>query len=77
MLIHVVFADNRYDYVKDFILDELIEAQKVARFRRSSGWVTIGKDPIRDRTNKLPFNGIERRSSVVSLYPFNLELGRH
>ncbi len=77
MLIQVIFTDNRYDYVKDFMLDALLESRKVAKFRRSSGWVTIGKDPVRERTDNRPFHGIERRSAVVSLYPITIDLGGH
>ena len=47
MLIQVVYPDDRYDYVKEFILDALIEQGKIRRFRRSSGWVTLGMDPVR------------------------------
>ncbi len=53
MLIQVAYPDNRYDYVKDYILDSLIERRTIARFRRSSGWVTLGLDPI--RTSKRDF----------------------
>lgn len=58
MLIQVNYPDNRFDYVKEKILDTLIEARKIARFRRSSGWVTLGMDPVRtnrrDYTYKTP-----------------------
>ena len=47
MLIHVIRTDNNYDYVKDFMLDLLIASKEIAKFERSSGWVTIGVDPIR------------------------------
>ncbi|HIJ94877.1 MAG TPA: hypothetical protein HPP94_03900 [Desulfuromonadales bacterium] len=47
MLIQVNYPDNRYDYVKEFILDVLIEKHKIKRFRRSSGWVTLGVNPVR------------------------------
>lgn len=47
MLIHVIRANNRFDYIKDFMLDSLIEAREVVKFKRSSGWVTLGTDPIR------------------------------
>jgi hypothetical protein len=47
MLIQVNYPDNRFDYVKENILDSLIETKKISRFRRSSGWVTLGLDPIR------------------------------
>jgi hypothetical protein len=47
MLIHVIRTDNNYDYVKDFMLDLLIASRDILKFKRSSGWVTIGVDPIR------------------------------
>lgn len=48
MLIHVQYKlNNNYDYVKDRMLQVLIESGGIARFRRSSGWVTVGVDPIR------------------------------
>jgi hypothetical protein len=47
VLIHVIRTDNHYDYVKDFMLDLLIASKEILRFERSSGWVTIGVDPIR------------------------------
>ena len=47
MLIQVSYPDNRFDYVKENILDALIESKKITRFRRSSGWVTLGLDPVR------------------------------
>lgn len=58
MLIQVNYPDNRFDYVKENILDILIETKKIARFRRSTGWVTLGVDPVRVAkrayTNKSP-----------------------
>lgn len=65
MLLQIVSEDNRFDYVKDFRLDDLIEARKVKKFRRSTGWVTIGVDPIRTNKNERTFDGIERRASIV------------
>jgi hypothetical protein len=62
MLVQVNWTNNRYDYVKDFMLDSLIEAGVVARFLRSSGWVTIGVDPIRAKSNQYEYNGSERRT---------------
>jgi len=61
MLIQVKHDDDRYDYVKDFMLDVLIETGAIAQFRRSSGWVRIGVDPIRKpRSEK--YAGAERRT---------------
>ncbi|MBU5613474.1 GSU3473 family protein [Geomonas azotofigens] len=60
MLVQVNWTNKRYDYVKDYMLDSLIKAGVVARFLRSSGWVTVGVDPIR-ATSKKNYNGPERR----------------
>jgi len=47
MLIQVIYADNHHDFVKPNILDTLIESNKISKFKRSTGWVTIGMDPVR------------------------------
>ena len=47
MLIQVNYPDNRFDYVKENILDTLIETKQITKFRRSTGWVTLGLDPVR------------------------------
>jgi hypothetical protein len=47
VLIQVIRNDRHYDYVKDFMLDLLIASREVVQFKRSSGWVTVGIDPIR------------------------------
>jgi len=62
MLVQVNWTNNKYDYVKDFMLDNLIEAGVVARFLRSSGWVTIGVDPVRTSTSNRAYNNTERRA---------------
>lgn len=62
MLVQVHWTNNTYDYVKDFMLDDLIAAGVVKRFLRSSGWVTIGVDPIRSVTRSSEYDGRERRS---------------
>lgn len=47
MLIQVIYADNHHDFVKPAMLDSLIETRKISQFKRSSGWVTVGVDPVR------------------------------
>lgn len=63
MLIRVLYRDNTYDMVKDSRLDDLISAKKVVSFERSSGWVTVGRDPVRGVGG--PYRGPERRSQKV------------
>ena len=47
MLIQVHYPDNSFDYVDDRMLCTLIESKEIYRFKRSSGWVTVGIDPLR------------------------------
>ena len=65
MLLQIILEDNRFDYIKDFRLNDLIASRKVKKFRRSTGWVTIGVDPIRTSKNEGTFDGVERRISVA------------
>lgn len=62
MLIQVGYDDDRYDYVKDFMLDDLIDKGAIAKFKRSSGWVIIGVDPVR-RSRRPDYSGAERRTA--------------
>ena len=34
---------------------------KIVKFERSDGWVTVGKDPLRDMTGADGYNGLDRR----------------
>jgi len=61
MLIQVLYPGMQHDYVKDFMLDTLVETGRIIKFRRSSGWVTIGVDPVRSRTGGGAYAGVERR----------------
>jgi hypothetical protein len=61
MLVQVHWTNRRYDYVTDYMLESLIEAGVVARFLRSSGWVTVGVDPVRSPKTRLTYSGPERR----------------
>ena len=47
MLIQVHYHDNHFDYIKDHMLCGLIESGEIVRFKRSSGWVTVGEGPLR------------------------------
>lgn len=55
MLIQIMFPDNHHDFVKPGMLDSLIDLHKIAKFKRSTGWVTIGIDPVR-KTRREPMN---------------------
>lgn len=62
MLIQVNYTDDRYDFVKDFMLETLIASGAIAKFRRSSGWVEVGVDPVRKSRTSTPYDGVERRT---------------
>jgi hypothetical protein len=40
--------EKHYDYVKEPQLDKLIALKLIEKFKRTSGWVTLGADPVRD-----------------------------
>lgn len=65
MLIHVQYAGGNFDYVSREILNEKLITGEIKKFARSSGWVVIGKDHIRE--NALTRNyyiGPERRYQI-------------
>jgi hypothetical protein len=64
MLIRVLYNDSRYDYVNRVQLDQLLENRAITGFLRSSGWVTIGVDPIRRYTPASVLVKRERRGVV-------------
>lgn len=65
MLIRIVYADGRYDWVKPFMLDTLLAENKVQMFFRNGRWVTVGRDPVR-RNRLNSFAGADRRQGLNS-----------
>jgi hypothetical protein len=65
MLIRVMYKDKTHDYVKDTLLDNYLKMGKVAKFQRSTSWVTIGIDPIRT-SKRSTYNGPERRAGTLT-----------
>ena len=68
MLVQVKWKNGNYDYVRDLMLDCLLETDVVDSFLRSSGWVTVGVDPVRSSSSSVNrgYNGPERRSTAPS-----------
>ncbi|NOQ50730.1 MAG: hypothetical protein GQ578_00715 [Desulfuromonadaceae bacterium] len=64
MLIRVRYKDGRIDLVPSKKLDELILMSEIEQFERSTGWVILGKDPIRSSLRG-GYPGAERRSSMI------------
>ncbi len=61
MMIRVIYKDYTYDMAEASILGELLNASEIVAFERSSGWVRVGRDPIRGRGGE--YRGPERRMS--------------
>jgi len=64
MLVQVQWMNKMYDFVPDFMLDDLIEAGSVLRFLRASGWAVIGEDPVRARDPEKDYPGADRRGAT-------------
>ena len=60
MLIRVRYKDGKIDLIPSGGLNELIVMSDIDQFERSSGWVTLGKDPIRS-TLRGAYAGLDRR----------------
>ncbi|MEA5113826.1 MAG: hypothetical protein VB050_07325 [Geobacteraceae bacterium] len=60
MMLKVIYENEKYDMVKDYLLDRFIETGKIRKFKRSDGWVTVGVDLIRGKGGA--YNGPERRN---------------
>ena len=59
MKIEVRRRDNTVELVEDYFLQLMIDMNEVDSFKRSSGWVRVGVDPI--RRSRQSFTGKDRR----------------
>lgn len=66
MMIRIRYPDGRYDMVKVSQLDRFIAKNQISGFRRATGWVVIGRDPIR-RNSKEFYLGPEKRDPTGAL----------
>lgn len=64
MGITVIFHNGEEKKVPSYMLDYLIREHKIIAFQRSSGWVHIGRDPIRKSQQPLTRAG-ERWSDFL------------
>jgi hypothetical protein len=62
MMIRIMYSDGRFDLVKQNVLDQLLAKNRVASFKRSSGWAVVGRDPIRG-VGSHTYRGTERRAA--------------
>jgi hypothetical protein len=64
--------DGSFHHFTPHVLDVLLENDRVLKFKRSSGWVTVGVDPVRAKRRE-DFNhiyyGPERRISANERQP--------
>jgi hypothetical protein len=66
--IEVIIDDGTHHLLTPSVLDVLLENNQVVKFKRSSGWVTVGVDPIRFKNRREAshlFNGHDRRSAAI------------
>lgn len=61
MMIHVIYVDHSHDMVDAITITSLIRDQKIRAFKRSSGWVHIGKDRIR----RFDTMGLDRMGEAI------------
>ena len=61
MTIQVELIDGTYCRVVPKGLDLLLNRELVKRFRRTTGWAVVGRDPIRYKKTHTVYEGPERR----------------
>jgi len=49
MMIRICYPDGRYDMIKASHLERLLNVHRIHRFKRSEGWVVVGRDRVRSR----------------------------
>jgi hypothetical protein len=62
--IDVILKDGTYHHFTPRVLDVLLESHRVHKFKRVSGWATVGVDPVRIKKpeqNNHQYQGPERR----------------
>lgn len=61
--IDAILHDGTYHHFTPHVLNVLLGSNQVYKFKRSSGWATVGVDPIRTmREDNHVYHGPERRS---------------
>ncbi len=63
MLIPIITTCKEPDSVPPHVLDRMLACGEVLAFERSSGWVMVGRDPI--RAARSSYHGFERRRPVA------------
>lgn len=63
--IDVILKDGTYHHFTPRVLNVLLDSHRVHKFKRASGWATVGVDPLRTKKTGLinnHYQGRERRS---------------
>lgn len=66
MDILIEFKDGLQGEVPAVVLDRLIELNLISRFKRDSGWVVLGRDPVRRK--RPPVISLPERRIAMSQY---------
>jgi len=61
MMIRVMYKDGSTHLVSSRFLDRLLSSHEIFAFRRSSGWVVVGRDRLRENGEGDGYSGRERR----------------
>ena len=61
MMIKVMYKDGSTHMVSPRFLDRLLSSQEIFAFRRSSGWVVVNRDRLRENGEGGGYAGQERR----------------
>ena len=61
MGIKVIYKNNKKGKIENYLLDDLIRNERIKAFHRSTGWVMVGRDPIREMWHKSLYDGNDRR----------------
>lgn len=65
MRIPVMLKDGTNVQVFPEFLEQMLKADEVFFFRRATGWVIVGKDPIREGEQDI-YHGVERRRNWIT-----------
>ncbi len=52
MIIKVIYANDGLGLVNAGDLEHLIRTRKILAFERANGWVTLGRDPVRQHDTR-------------------------
>lgn len=62
--IDVILKDGTYHHFTPRVLNVLLDSHRVHKFKRSSGWATVGVDPVRtSKSNGNGYSGPDRRTT--------------